>query len=103
MRLADQLDRSLHVPTVEQLKAARIAKGLSLVYVSERLAIHPRTLREVEDGSLAADGRILVDWARVILAAPNMRSRRRFNWMAAGIVVAVAFVIGCTVYMHGGN
>ena len=85
MRLTDQLGGSLqNVPTPGELKAARIAKGLSLVYVSERLAIHPRTLREVEDGSLAADGSILVEWARVILDAPNMRRRLRSTWTAAG-------------------
>jgi hypothetical protein len=95
------LNGSLHVPTAEELKAARITKGLSLVYVSERIALHPRTLREVEDGTLHAEPSILVEWARVILNAPDYRSRRRFNVLAACVVVALALVIGCTVLLHG--
>jgi hypothetical protein len=103
MPATDQLDRSLHVPTPQELKALRIAKGLSLVYVSERIALHPRTLREIEDGTLHAAPSILTEWGRIILDAPDMRSRRRFNLLAAAVIAALAFVIGCTVLMHGGR
>ena len=102
MRLTDQLGGSLqNVPTPGGLKAARIAKGLSLAYVSERLALHPTTLREVEEGTLKAMDPILCQWESILTNAPDMRSRRRFNVLAAGIAVALAFVIGCTVYYGG--
>jgi transcriptional regulator with XRE-family HTH domain len=92
------------VPTPAELKAARLAKGISLVYVAERIALHPRTLREIENGDgLRAMPEILMAWRRILDIAPNMRSRRRFNLMAAGILVAVAFVTRRLRDLSGGR
>jgi hypothetical protein len=92
-----------NVSTIEELKSARLAKGLSRVYVAERIALHPRTLREVEDGTLHAEPSILVEWERILDNAPDMRSRRRFNVLALAVFIALALVIGCTVLFRGGR
>jgi Uncharacterized protein conserved in bacteria len=92
------------VPTPRELKQARLAKGLSLEYVSERIALHPRTLREIEnEDGLKAMPEILVAWQSILDNAPNMRSRARFRWMAAGIALFVIFVAVFAVIWYVGR
>jgi hypothetical protein len=60
-------------PTVETLKAARVAKALTLSTIADRLQLPAVTIQAVENGELAAGPELLSRWSKVIEDAADPR------------------------------